>query len=1029
MLKRSVGSLIAFTVLVLIGLEAGAVPTATPVANLPARPKPLHLAILWHQHQPRYFKDPGTGEYLEPWVRIHGIKDYYDMAAMLQAYPKMKFTVNLTPVLLSQLEDMISGKQGHIPIIGRKPGYMPGCDKWVRLTLTPPDSLTYEEKAAILRNFFRMPRETMIDPYPRFRELADKKRGDSDRAINEAIRAFTDADWRDLQAWFNLAEFDPDFKEGEVVLADGRKVTVAGLIAKGRDFTEADKAEIIDAQFKILENIIPIHRRLQDQGQLEVITSPFYHPILPLLCDTDVAREAHPGLALPQRRFAYPEDAARQVEMACDAYQTYFGKRPRGMWPSEGSVSEAMLPLVADAGIAWLATDEGVLAKSMGIASLAPEAKYKCYLAGPEGKRVGMIFRDHRLSDEIGFRYGKMDGVAAANDLVKKLHDIHTAVQGLDGDYVVPIILDGENAWENFPRDGKEFLNSLYSQVSEAAWLVPVTISEYFDEVPATPLARLAPGSWIAPNFDTWIGESEENTAWDCLAAARAAIDAAGPALAPQARQAVMTEVYAAEGSDWFWWYGLDQGSGNDEGFDAAFRGTLERVYRLLGAMPPQYLRVPIVAPPARQPDVAITGMISPTLDGSRGEPPEWDRAAHVDDPSPPGGAEGTLDVLRGLYYGYDAENLWLGIESGASLDTLAIKACRISVYFSGKNHLAAQAYAEVQPEGPGHAFGFGITSKLDILIDRVGVSAVFSKADGAGGWMRAASLPLEGGKFIEVAVPFALLELAGGEELRFGLTGYCGGEEQDLLPDDSFFALKVPPLGGVSYLKTIEDPRDDDYGPGSYVYPSDPVFGDGVFDVRSLEVMLDAEANVVLRIAIAGGITCPWGGLTGYSVQAVDIYIDTDGRPDSGQRDLYNARKARTTPESAWEYFVRASMDTVAMYDAGGRRLDSVKVTSYADAATQSIFVKFPRAALGAAQRLGVIVAMLGHDGYSEGGIRPVKAARGQWVFGGCDQEALCPSIIDLVVDDGLSQEAILGSYRTTGTLAEIPGIRMALP
>ena len=352
-----------------------------------------------------------------------------------------------------------------------------------------------------------------------------------------------------------------------------------------------------------------------------------------------------------------------------------------------------------------------------------------------------------------------------------------------------------------------------------------------------------------------------------------------------------------------------------------------------------------------------------------------------------------------------------------------------LSVYFSGKNHLAAQAYTEVQPEGPGHAFGFGITSKLDILIDRVGVSAVFSKADGAGGWVRAASLPLEGEKFIEVAVPFALLDLAGGEELRFGLTGYCGGEEQDLLPDDSFFALKVPPLGGVTYLKTIEDPRDDDYGPGSYVYPSDPVFGEGVFDVRSLEVMLDAEANVVLRIAIAGGITCPWGGLTGYSVQAVDIYIDTDGRPDSGQRDLYNARKARTTPESAWEYFVRASMDTVAMYDALGRRLDSVKVTSYADAAAQSIFVKFPRAALGAAQRLGVIVAMLGHDGYSEGGIRPVKAARGQWVFGGCDEEALCPSIIDLVVDDGVSQEAILGSYGTTGTLAEIPGIRMALP
>ena len=994
--------------------------------------KPLHLAILWHQHQPRYFKDPATGEYLEPWVRIHGIKDYYDMAAMLEAYPKLKFTINLTPVLLSQLEEIIAAYDSALDrgdlVPGRRPAAIPGCDIWVRLTLTPPESLSYEEKALILRNYFRMPRETMIDIYPRFRELALKKKGDSDQQIRETIAAYTDADWRDLQAWFNLAEFDPDFKEGVVALADGRSVSVARLVAKGRGFTDTDKAEIIDAQFKILRNIIPIHRRLQDQGLLEVITSPFYHPILPLLGDTDVAREADPGLKLPEMRFAHPEDAAAQVNLACDFYEARFGRRPRGMWPSEGSVSEAILPIVADAGIGWLASDEDVLAKSLGRERAAPEAKYRCYEAGPAGARVGLVFRDHRLSDDIGFRYARMNGIEAANDLVGKLHDIHALVQSLDGEYVVPIIMDGENAWENFPRDGKEFLRSLCSQLSEAPWIEPVTLSDYFDQVPPAPLARLAPGSWITPNFNTWIGEREENTAWTYLAAARAAVGAGGSALAPGALEAAMTDIYAAEGSDWFWWYGLDQGSGNDESFDRAFRGTLAHVYESLGKTPPQYLTVPIIAPPARQPDVPITGVLSPVARDVLGEPVAWDRAAHIEDVLPAASAGGA-DLIRGLYYGYDDENLRLKVETGTSLDSLAVLGCRLAVYFSGRSDLAVQAYAQVQPGGPEHAFGFGIASMVEIIFDAEGVSAVFSEADGRGGWVRGAVLPVESDKGVQLAVPFALLELATGDDLRFGVAGWCGGAPVDLLPDQGHMTFKVPPLGGVTYVKTLVDPRGDDHGPGTYVYPSDPVFVDGAFDVLSLEVMLDPEANIVFRVAVRSELASPWGGLTGYSLEAIDIYVDTDGTPGSGSRDLFKARRARTVAEHAWEYFVRASMDTVAVYDPAGRRLDAIKVSSYADPATSSIYVTLPRSAIGAARKCNLIVAMLGHDGYGDGGIRPIKAARGQWVFGGCDQESLCPAIIDLLVAEGESQEDVLGSYRTTGETVEIRGVPVVFP
>jgi alpha-amylase/alpha-mannosidase (GH57 family) len=1005
------------------------------VGSLPLFVKPLHLTILWHQHQPRYFKDPETGEYLEPWVRIHGIKDYYDMVAILREYPGITVTVNLTPVLLEQLEEIIRAYDDYAarPHHPGRPDFIPGCDMWVRLTLTPAESLTYNEKALLLRNFFRMPRETMIDPYPRFAELADKKRGDSDEDIQRTIDAYTDADWRDLQAWFNLAEFDPDFREGQVVLPDGQTASVAGLVAKGRNFTEADKAEIIATQFRILRNIIPLHQQLQAEGRIEVITSPFYHPILPLVCDTDVARQADPGIDLPTVRFAYPVDAEAQVQLACGAYLQHFGRKARGMWPSEGSVSEAVIPIAARAGLDWIASDEEVLAKSLGKGSMGPYDKYRMYYAGASGARVGIIFRDHKLSDEIGFNYSKMNGVAAANDLLKKLHTVYRGIQDLDGEFVVPIIMDGENAWENFERDGKDFFRSLYSQLSQAPWLRTMTISDYFDEYPPpASLDRLAPGSWISPDFNTWIGEPEENKAWEYLALARAAVGERLPGLSLDQRRAVMHEIYIAEGSDWFWWYGLDQNSGNDESFDNAFRGTLINAYRAAGLEPPQYLVLPIVSVAANKPETSITGMVSPELDGVNSGPAEWEKAAYTPDaggtPEWVGG-----DMITGLYYGYDQENLWLRLETGLALDVLAARSCHATVFFSGASDVNAQVYADAPEGAMGHYFGFGLSSKVDITFEG-GVQAVFLVPDGLGGWTRERSLPLRSSEFIELAVPFGLIGLDTGQELRFGVVGYCGDQEAELVPDTGFLGFTIPPLGRMAYIRSVEDPVGDDRGPGDYTYPSDKVFVPGAFDIASLDVTQDSESNLIFKLVLAGEVTCPWGGLTGYSLQAVDIYIDTDGVPDSGQRSLYKARKARTTPDNAWEFFVRASMDSVAMYDAGMKRLDGVKVTSYADAATSSIFIKFPRSevfgpAEGGIETWSVIVALLGHDGYSDGGIRPVKAAREQWVFGGCDREDLCPSIIDLVVDVGVSQQDVLSAYRLTGRLVEVPGVKLELP
>jgi hypothetical protein len=390
-------------------------------------------------------------------------------------------------------------------------------------------------------------------------------------------------------------------------------------------------------------------------------------------------------------------------------------------------------------------------------------------------------------------------------------------------------------------------------------------------------------------------------------------------------------------------------------------------------------------------------------------------------------------DFLSGLYYGYDKRNLWLRIDTGVSPEALAAKGCRASVCLSGPSDLGAAGHVSFGsgPESRSHFFGFGVSSRVDI--DLAAGSAALLAADGAGGWTTKATMQVGISRVIEVAVPFAQLGLGTGADLRLGAVCWCPGGEEDVIPDQGFAGFKIPPLGDMTGLLAVQDPRGDDYGPGGYTYPSDPVFVPGAFDVTSLEVMLDPDENLVFKLAIAGDLTWPWGGITGYSLQAVDIYIDTDGLPDSGQRDLFKARRARTEAANAWEYFVRASMDSIALYDSGFRRLEGVKVTSYADAATRSVFVKLPRAALGGAvpggARWNLIVALLSHDGYAAGGVRPVKAVREQWVFGGCDQESLCPGIIDLVVEGEGRQEQILGAYRSSGAPAEIPGVGVLIP
>jgi alpha-amylase/alpha-mannosidase (GH57 family) len=422
------------------------------------------VALLWHMHQP-YYEDLVTREHILPWVRMHALKDYYGMVALLEEFPQVRVTFNLVPSLLVQLE-AFAGNRAH--------------DRYLELGLKAADTLGRDEVLFVLRHFFHAQRERMIDIYPRYAELL-RLRGDSVAApdLEAAARRFSPADLRDLQVWQKLAWVDPYYLD--------RDPRIRALVAKGRAFDEGDKATLRAVELEILNAVIPAYRARAAAGQIEISASPFYHPILPLLCDTDVYKQTHPHSAMPRQRFVHPEDALEQLERAGRYHEQLFGVRPVGLWPSEGSVSDAMVPLAAQAGFRWMATDEMILGRSSGITFsrdgfghlLQPAALYQPYRVEANGASIACGFRDHALSDLIGFTYAGWSAERAADDFVGRLIEggRRAAANGV-ADPVIFVILDGENAWEHFHGGGRPFLRALYGRLAQHQEIETVTMAE-----------------------------------------------------------------------------------------------------------------------------------------------------------------------------------------------------------------------------------------------------------------------------------------------------------------------------------------------------------------------------------------------------------------------------------------------------------------------------------------------------------------------------------------------------------------------
>ncbi len=601
-----------------------------------------YLMLLWHMHQP-FYKDLAEGAYFMPWVRLHGLKDYFGMVALLRDFPEVHVTFNLVPSLVAQLDEYARDE-------AKEAAY--------ELAFKPAGELSLEDREILLQQAFQLNHENLMSRYPRFRELYERREA---AGIRAAAKLLGDQDFIDLQVLSQLAWFD------EIYLANDE--VIRRLVGRAGGFTEEDKIELRKKEVELLKVTLEEYKRAASQNQIELSTSPYYHPILPLLCDTQVAAESNPRISLPRHRFAHPEDARAQVREAVRLHERFFGSRPKGLWPSEGSVSDCVLTMAAEEGFAWVATDEGVLGRSLsmdfhrdasGTVFNAREL-YRPYRFSAAEQGVSIFFRDHQLSDLIGFVYSHMDPKDAARDLHGRLR---RAALGSEP-RVVSIILDGENAWEYYPGNGREFLREFYGLLSTDADLRAVTASEALAVAEQGTLAHVVPGSWINANFDVWIGAEEDNRAWDLLYQARVYFDQHHhiPGLDPHRRSLAQHELWIAEGSDWCWWYGPEHSSGHDEEFDFLYRKHLSNLYRMLGGSPPDELAVPIKRPKGEAVSPPPTGSITPRIDGRVTNYFEWLGAGIYVPESRSASMHGGQDYLESLYYGYDGEALYVRLD------------------------------------------------------------------------------------------------------------------------------------------------------------------------------------------------------------------------------------------------------------------------------------------------------------------------------------------------------------------------------
>jgi alpha-amylase/alpha-mannosidase (GH57 family) len=719
--------------------------------------KPIHLVVLWHMHQPQY-RDPENGRYVLPWTRLHALKDYWGMVEMLSEFPRFHATFNVVPSLGMQLEEYASGNFN---------------EPWFSLAFKNVDELAREDKAEIIARAFQVNHDRLMSRWPRFVELYEWSRPAGGA---QALVTFTPRDWRDLQVLSQLAWMEETWFEKDAV--------VSRLASKGKDYTEKDKAALKEKQLEFMKLVLPAYRNAAQRGQIELSTTPFYHPILPLICDSDIARVANPSTPLPRRAYRRPEDAREQLQRAREYHEKTFGVKPAGLWPSEGSVSDQALTIAAEQGFEWFGTDEGVLGRTLNVGFFRDgngfpanaDRLYKPWRVQLGGKSISGLFRDHHLSDLIGFVYSRMDAKAAAADLHGRLRYLGENVQR-NQPLTVCLFLDGENAWEYYPGNGREFLREFYGRIQGDQDFRALTASEAIaaaGEIPST--TGIFPASWINANFDVWIGHSEDVAAWELLWDARDAYARADDAKAKgrpdapteTAFTAAHESLLAAEGSDWCWWYGPEHSTANDAEFDALYRKHLTAVYLALGQVAPEELAKPIKRKPEHALQIAPANILNIKVDGRDTSYFEWLGAGLYSPERRGGSMHGRVYYLHELRYGFEKERFCVRVDAFAeAIAELENPEFRITI--GGAEEVTLVVNLE-----RGHVQGFAVEkSRVCLLNPKLVADAAYDR-------------------ILEVAINRDQIELKGQTKLRLGVALWHGGLPVDVLPAEAFLDVQL---------------------------------------------------------------------------------------------------------------------------------------------------------------------------------------------------------------------------------------------
>jgi alpha-amylase/alpha-mannosidase (GH57 family) len=701
----------------------------------------IHLCFLWHMHQP-FYKDLISGEYKLPWTRMHALKDYYGMVQILEEFPQVRQTFNLVPSMMLQVAEYASGE---------------AIDPFLQAALRPAESLTADDRAFLLKHSFYSDPHHMIYRYPRYGELFDAWQRDSNSGSRNLFGA---QEFRDLQMWSQLAWFDEEFQ------ADDPEVRE--WVKRGRNFTLADQSRMGEKQREIVGKVLPAYQRIAASGQIEISTTPYYHPILPLLCDSNIAGVAHPNVPLPPR-FRYPQDARRQLLLAREYCSQNFGQAPVGLWPSEGSVSDEVFTLAAELGFEWAATDSGVLDRTLSRA-VPVEGLYRPYQWQQQGRKLGVIFRDHFMSDLIGFVYSKMEAAAAAEDFLRRIRENCAGIIASGRDALVPIILDGENAWEYYDHNGRPFLRELYRRISDDRRMRAVTVSEGLRLMAPEPIDHIFPASWISANFDVWIGADEDNQAWTQLLRARETFDSA-LTVPEERRRLAFEELLIAEGSDWCWWYGPEHDSANRPEFDQLYRSHLANVYRFLNMAPPEELSRPILRMAVPEVRIEPSGGVSPVMDGEVTSYFEWMGAGvyRVDERS--GSMHGKKVVVQEVHFGSDGLNFYLRVDfSPGYQQELSGMEARLSV----------------------QSLDGSFDNYLAILFSPTAAIPTDTRLTAFAETELANPVECALGRVLEVRIALKALGIAAGNGLRFQFSLWLGGLPIDAVPLQGWLEMRT---------------------------------------------------------------------------------------------------------------------------------------------------------------------------------------------------------------------------------------------